>query len=53
MGDFAARINVSESYLSTVEHGRKEVGAAVLLSRSVKSLTSRWNGYSRARNKPV
>lgn len=29
--DFARRIGVSQSYLSAIEHGRKEVGAEVLL----------------------
>jgi len=32
--DFASRIGVSQSYLSAVEHGRNEIGAAVLLSIS-------------------
>jgi transcriptional regulator with XRE-family HTH domain len=32
--EFASRVGVSQSYLSTVEHGRVEVGAEVLLSVS-------------------
>ena len=32
--DFASRIGVSQSYLSAVEHGRNEAGAAVLLAIS-------------------
>jgi XRE family transcriptional regulator, fatty acid utilization regulator len=32
--DFASRIGVSQSYLSAVEHGRNEIGAAVLLAIS-------------------
>lgn len=32
--DFAKLIGVSQSYLSTVEHGNVEVGAEVLLSVS-------------------
>jgi transcriptional regulator with XRE-family HTH domain len=32
--DFAARIGVSQSYLSAVERGRNEVGAEVLLAIS-------------------
>jgi transcriptional regulator with XRE-family HTH domain len=32
--DFAKLIGVSQSYLSTVEHGNAEVGAQVLLSIS-------------------
>jgi transcriptional regulator with XRE-family HTH domain len=32
--EFADRVGVSQSYLSTVEHGRVEVGAEVLLSVS-------------------
>lgn len=32
--EFASRIGVSQSYLSTVEHGHAEVGAEVLLSIS-------------------
>ena len=32
--DFASRIGVSQSYLSAVEHGRNENGAAVLLAIS-------------------
>jgi transcriptional regulator with XRE-family HTH domain len=32
--EFARRIGVSQSYLSTVEHGRVEVGAEVLLAIS-------------------
>ena len=32
--DFARRIGVSQSYLSALEHGEKEPGAAVLLSIS-------------------
>jgi transcriptional regulator with XRE-family HTH domain len=30
--EFAARMGVSQSYLSAVEHGRNEVGAEVLLA---------------------
>jgi transcriptional regulator with XRE-family HTH domain len=30
--DVAARIGVSQGYLSTVEHGQAEIGAEVLLS---------------------
>ena len=30
--DVAARIGVSQGYLSTVEHGEAEIGAEVLLS---------------------
>ena len=33
-GEFAGRIGVSQSYLSTMEHGQVEVGAEVLLSVS-------------------
>ena len=29
--EFAARVGVSQSFLSTVEHGKVEVGAAILL----------------------
>ena len=32
--DFANRIGVSQSYLSTVEHGQGEIGAEVLLAIS-------------------
>jgi len=32
--EFAIRVGVSQSYLSTVEHGQVEVGAEVLLSVS-------------------
>jgi transcriptional regulator with XRE-family HTH domain len=32
--EFARRVGVSQSYLSTAEHGRVEVGAEVLLSIS-------------------
>lgn len=32
--EFARKIGVSQSYLSTVEHGRVEVGAEVLLAIS-------------------
>ena len=32
--EFASRVGVSQSYLSTVEHGQVEVGAEVLLSIS-------------------
>jgi len=32
--EFAIRIGVSQSYLSAVEHGRNEIGAAVLLAIS-------------------
>jgi transcriptional regulator with XRE-family HTH domain len=32
--DFASRIDVSQSYLSAVEHGRNEIGAEVLLAIS-------------------
>jgi transcriptional regulator with XRE-family HTH domain len=32
--DFARRIDVSQSYLSAVEHGRNEIGAEVLLAIS-------------------
>lgn len=32
--DFAARIGVSQSYLSAIEHGRNEAGAEVLLAIS-------------------
>jgi transcriptional regulator with XRE-family HTH domain len=32
--EFANRIGVSQSYLSTIEHGQVEVGAEVLLSVS-------------------
>ena len=32
--EFADRVGVSQSYLSTVEHGQVEVGAEVLLSVS-------------------
>ena len=32
--DFAARIGVSQSYLSAMEHGRNEAGAEVLLAIS-------------------
>ena len=32
--EFARRIGVSQSYLSTIEHGRVEVGAQVLLAIS-------------------
>ncbi len=32
--DFARRIGVSQSYLSTVEHGKGEIGAEVLLAIS-------------------
>jgi transcriptional regulator with XRE-family HTH domain len=32
--EFASQIGVSQSYLSTVEHGQVEVGAEVLLSVS-------------------
>jgi len=31
---FASRIGVSQSYLSTVEHGQGEIGAEVLLAIS-------------------
>jgi transcriptional regulator with XRE-family HTH domain len=30
--EFASRVGISQSYLSTVEHGQVEVGAEVLLS---------------------
>jgi transcriptional regulator with XRE-family HTH domain len=30
--DVAARIGISQGYLSTIEHGDAEIGAAVLLS---------------------
>lgn len=30
--DFARRLGVSQSYLSAIKHGRKEVGAEVLLA---------------------
>jgi transcriptional regulator with XRE-family HTH domain len=29
--DFAERIGVSQAYLSLIEHGQREIGAAVLL----------------------
>ena len=29
--EFASRVGVSQSFLSTVEHGKVEVGAAILL----------------------
>ena len=29
--DFARRIGVSQGYLSSIEHGKKEVGAEILL----------------------
>jgi transcriptional regulator with XRE-family HTH domain len=32
--EFAGRVGVSQSYLSTVEHGQVEVGAEVLLAIS-------------------
>jgi transcriptional regulator with XRE-family HTH domain len=32
--EFASRVGVSQSYLSTVEHGQVEVGAEVLLAIS-------------------
>jgi transcriptional regulator with XRE-family HTH domain len=32
--EFAQRIGISQSFLSTVEHGRVEAGAAVLLAIS-------------------
>ena len=32
--EFALRIGVSQSYLSTVEHGHVEVGAEILLAVS-------------------
>jgi transcriptional regulator with XRE-family HTH domain len=32
--EFARRIGVSQSYLSTVEHGHGEIGAEVLLAIS-------------------
>ena len=35
--DFARSIEVSQSYLSNMEHGRVEVGAAILLRISQKS----------------
>ncbi len=34
--DFAKRIGVSQSYLSAVERGRKEVGAEILLRISLE-----------------
>lgn len=34
--DFADRIGVSQSYLSAVERGRKEVGAEILLRISLE-----------------
>ena len=34
--EFAQRIGVSQSYLSTVEHGHVEVGAEVLLAISTE-----------------
>jgi transcriptional regulator with XRE-family HTH domain len=29
--DFARRIGVSQNYLSTIEHGKVEIGAVILL----------------------
>ena len=50
--DPASRIDVSQSYLTAVEHGRNEIGAEVC-SQSVENLISPWNGYSRAKNRPA
>jgi XRE family transcriptional regulator, fatty acid utilization regulator len=38
--EFADRIGVSQSYLSAVERGKKEVGAEILLQISVEFDTS-------------
>ena len=47
--DFVSRIDISQSYLSAVDHGRNGLGA----EGSVENLVSHWNGHSRERSSSV